>query len=166
MRRVEGLEFRVKSWELRVGSLRLKVGCWLLAACCVLGARAEGVSTRLDVNTRPQGVTVYVDGKDRGATPLSVFDLKPGRHHLRCTLAGYEEYDQFLTVEAGRPTSRDVEMVTVKGLLLVKSEPEGCNISVGGVSVGTTPRLITTLDAKDAHQVTLRKAGYLSLIHI
>lgn len=135
--------------------------CLVLGAWCLASAAfGEGTTTRLDVTSEPQGATAFVDGRDRGITPLSVFDLKPGRHHLRCRLAGYEEQDRFFTVEAGRPLSRHVELETEKGLLLVKSEPSGCNIAVDGVSVGSTPRLITTLDAKDAHQVTLRKAGY------
>jgi len=136
------------------------VSCWLLAVSCWLCAFADGPSTRLDVDSQPQGVSVVVDGKDRGVTPTALFDLTPGRHHLRCRLAGYEDYDSFFMLENGRPLSRNVTMETEKGLLLVKSEPAGCNISVDGISVGTTPRLITTLDAKDAHKVTLRKAGY------
>jgi len=52
-------------------------------------------------------------------------------------------------------------MLAVCGLLLVKSEPAGCNIAIDGVSIGgTTPRLITTLDAERVHHVTLRKTGY------
>jgi len=143
-----------------VRSLKLGLLCLLTIVHCHLAVRAEGPATRLDVDSQPQGVTVLVDGRDRGVTPLSVFDLKPGRHHMRCRLAGYEERDRFFTLEEGRPLSRNVVMEPTKGLLLVKSEPPGCNISVDNVSVGTTPRLITTLDAKDVHQVALRKTGY------
>jgi len=131
----------------------------VFCALC-LGAFAEGPVTRLDVDSQPQGVSVFVDGRDRGLTPISIFDLGPGRHHMRCRLAGYEERDRFFVLEEGRPLSRNVVMEPVKGLLLVKSEPEGCNIEIDGASVGLTPRLVTTLDAKDVHQVTLRKAGY------
>jgi len=46
------------------------------------------------------------------------------------------------------------------GLLLVKSDPSGSDIEIDGVSVGTTPRLITTLDTSVPHRVTLRKTGY------
>jgi len=163
--RVEGLGLRVEGLGLRVEGLGLRVkrfavGFLLGAMCLVQGVRAEGPATRLDVDSQPQGVAVFVDGRDRGTTPISIFDLTPGRHHLRCRLSGYEERDRFFTLEEGRPLSRNVVMEPVKGLLLVKSEPSGCNIAVDGVSVGVTPRLITTLDAKDVHQVTLRKAGY------
>jgi len=52
-------------------------------------------------------------------------------------------------------------VLAVCGLLLVKSEPAGCNIAVDGISIGgTTPRLITTLDAERVHHITLRKTGY------
>jgi len=52
-------------------------------------------------------------------------------------------------------------VLAVCGLLLVKSEPVGCNIAIDGISIGgTTPRLITTLDADRVHHITLRKTGY------
>jgi len=150
----------MRSLKFRVESLKLGILCLLSVASSLLTAFADGPMTRLDVDSQPQGVAVIVDGKDRGVTPLSIFDLKPGRHHLRCRLAGYEERDRFFVLEEGRPLSRNVVMEPTKGLLLVKSEPAGCNISVDNVSVGMTPRLITTLDAKDTHKVELRKAGY------
>lgn len=50
--------------------------------------------------------------------------------------------------------------IATAALLLVKSEPEGANILIDGVSNGETPRLITHLDADIPHKVELRKAGY------
>ncbi len=47
------------------------------------------------------------------------------------------------------------------GLLLLKTDPAGCDISIDGVSVGCTPRLITDLDASGVYKVRFRKEGYL-----
>lgn len=51
--------------------------------------------------------------------------------------------------------------VRENGLLLIKSEPAGCDIQLDGVSIGRTPRIITTLAIDEVHNITLRKAGYL-----
>jgi len=131
--------------------------CWLLALGLLLGAHAENLS----VTSRPRDVRVFVDGRACGTAPTDVLGLDPGRHRLSCRLAGYEDYDCFVTLGGGQTLSHDVEMKPVKGLLLVTSEPTGCSITIDGISYGMTPRLITTLDVKDVHRGTLRKAGYL-----
>ena len=135
---------------------------FLMLACAagLMAARGEVQGVRVDVTSQPAGVAIVVDGQDRGVTPLTLFDLRPGKHHVKCRLAGYVERDRFIEVREGVPMQPNVVMEPEKGLLLIKSEPEGCAILIDGVSHGVTPRLITTLDAKDVYKVTLRKAGY------
>ena len=116
--------------------------------------------TRIDIQSQPAGAVVAVDGTDRGTTPITLFDLKPGRHHVRFRMAGYEDRDRFYTLEMNRPMQQSVVLTPVKGLLLLQSEPDGANITIDGVSVGITPRLVTTLDVKEVHHVSLDKAGY------
>lgn len=48
------------------------------------------------------------------------------------------------------------------GLLLVTSEPSGAEITRDGVSLGSTPRLITILEIGELHRLTLAKTGYQS----
>lgn len=48
------------------------------------------------------------------------------------------------------------------GLLLVKSEPSGAEITRDGINLGTTPRLITIFEIGELHRLTLSKTGYQS----
>lgn len=137
-------------------ALFLAVG--LFAA--VLFAQQER-PVRVSVTSQPTGASVIIDGRDRGVTPLVMFDLKPGRHHLKYRLAGYDEVDRYFRNDEGPLVEKHEVLHETKGILLVKSEPDGCDILIDGQSVGTTPRLITHLAAKDAYTVKLRKAGYL-----
>lgn len=134
------------------------VGCFLL---CAAEAPAEKVETRVNVTSQPAGATVIVDGKDRGVTPITLLGLKPGRHHLRYRLAGYAERDRFFDMNEGPVIEKNEVLDEEKGLLLVKTEPAGCDLQIDGVSVGTTPRLVTTLAVKGRYELKLRKAGYL-----
>jgi hypothetical protein len=139
----------------------MKAAWAFLVMCVCAGAvRAQAPATRLDATSQPAGASVVIDGRERGATPVSLFDLRPGRYHVKFRLPGYEDHDTFVAVEEGRPQLAHATLEPEKGLLLVKSEPEGCEISIDGVAVGMTPRLITTLDAKETYRMTLRKAGY------
>ena len=121
----------------------------------------DKVPARVSVTSQPSGATVIVNGMDRGTTPVTLFDLEPGRYHIKYRLAGYVEADRFVdTSREGPFIERNVVLPEEKGLLLLKTEPPGANIVIDGVTIGQTPRLVTNLAAKDVYSVKLRKAGY------
>lgn len=130
------------------------------AVLLAFAAFAATAQTRLDVVSEPEGATVWIDGQDKGLTPVTLFDLKPGQHHIKYAKPGYEECDRFFVLEDMVPLQRSVTLEPVRGILLLKSEPEGCGIEIDGCALGTTPRLITALEARIPHRVTLSRAGY------
>ena len=124
-------------------------------------ARAETASVRVEFTSVPSGATVSIDGKPCGATPTTAYLPADAPRLASFSLSGYETEDIVFT--PGDPLSKTChcDMKPVKGLLLVTSEPEGAEITVDGYSLGETPRLVTTLDAKDVHHLLLRKNGCL-----
>ena len=142
--------------------MRIFVLCLLSFVLAFVSLAADGVRMQVNITSQPEGATVIIDGKDRGTTPLPLFDLAPGRHHLKYRMAGYVERDRFFnTQEAqGSYLEKNEVLEEEKGLLLLKTEPEGCDIQIDGVSVGRTPRLITHLAVNGTYNVRLRKAGY------
>ena len=138
----------------------------VLALACAARAADNERSIRVDFTSQPENATVYVDGKKLGATPLTTFDLGGGSHHARFELKDYEPVDDFFTLdpESGYEV-RNAELYPVKGLLLVTTDPAGCDVSfLDGQSFGATPRLITTLDAKGSYRLQLKKTGYQTQI--
>ncbi len=123
-------------------------------------AAQEKVAARLDLTSEPSGARVTVDGVFRGQTPLLVFDVAPGRHHLSFALAGYLTKDVFLSLHEGERLTHQETLEEERGLLLLKSDPSGCRIRIDGLAVGETPRFFGNLSTKDAHTVVLTKAGY------
>ena len=123
---------------------------------------ADEVRPRVNVTSQPSGATVIVDGMDRGTTPVTLFDLAPGRHHLKYRLAGYVERDRFFRTREnpGPYIEKNEVLEEEKGLLLLKTEPAGCDVQIDGVSVGRTPRLVTHLSVNGTYAVRFRKAGY------
>lgn len=135
----------------------------LLAAFLFAGASLfseEARPVRVDFSSTPLGATVVVDGMPSGVTPLQLFTLRPGEHHVRFEKKDYEGADDFFTLVEGNYQTRHAELAPVKGLLLLTTEPAGCDVSLDGLSLGETPRLVTDLDAKDVHRLLLQKAGY------
>lgn len=136
----------------------------LLAALLVAGAvSAEPPrASRVEVTSDPEGAMVSVDGVERGLSPQTLWDLKPGPHLFVLSKEGYEPADFTEEVAEGACLQREVTLVPQKGLLLVTTEPAGCDLLVNDLSVGETPRLVTDLEVTKAHCLTLRKTGYLT----
>lgn len=133
----------------------------LLIALWSLAAFAEAPRPiRCDFTSQPDGASVIVDGSMRGVTPLTLYDLAAGRHHVRFSFPNYESADEFVFLQEGSVTQKNAELKPVKGILLVTTEPAGCDLSLDGLSFGATPRLITTLDARDTYRFLLQKPGY------
>ena len=120
----------------------------------------ESKAIRCDFTSQPEGATVVVDGMVRGVTPLTLYDLAPGPRHVRFELANYEGVDEFMFLREGGAVSKNAVLSPVKGILLLVTEPAGCDISLDGVSFGKTPRLITSLNAKGAYRLLVQKPGY------
>ncbi len=120
----------------------------------------ESTAIRCDFTSQPDGAGVVVDGQMRGVTPITLYDLAPGRHHVRFELRNYESVDDFVDLVAGGFAQRNAVLNPLKGILLLTSDPAGCDISIDGYSLGQTPRLIASFDAKDVYRLVLQKPGY------
>lgn len=129
-----------------------------LAACAAFAEEPKTI--RCDFSSQPDGATVTVDGVVRGVTPLTLYDLPPGRRHVRFELAGYDGVDEFMFLREGGAVGKNAVLSPEKGILLLVTEPEGCDVSLDGVSLGRTPRLIASLDAKDSYRLLVQKPGY------
>lgn len=122
------------------------------------GARES--PSRLDVAVQPEGAKVIVDGKPRGIAPCSVFGLSDGVHLVQIEAASHVSQDEFVQISAGEYVQKTFSLVEEKGLFLVKTEPSGADVKCNGVSLGTTPLLVTTLASDRPHALELSLNGY------
>src|SRR5262249_58416309 len=116
------------------------------------GSQAEGT---LVVNTNPPGARLFVDGVERGATPLTVA-LKPGPHSLEVRGDGAPRLMP-VTITTGQQITQYLELPKASsavGQLHVRTEPAGARVSVDGLARGTTPVTIAELTPGE-HAVVL-----------
>ena len=130
----------------------------LIAAFAAFAAEQEFI--RLDITSQPSDATVAIDGEVRGVTPLTLLDVKPGKRLVTVSAPGYRTYDEFVVLQKGAYTQKNFELRPEKGLLLVRTDPVGCDVSYNGLSLGVTPLLITTFSAGNSYQLTLSQNGY------
>ena len=109
----------------------------------------------LAVNTDPPGAHLFVDGVERGVTPVTV-PLKPGPHSLEVRGEGAPRLLP-VTITAGAQSSQYLELpkaASAVGQLNVRTEPAGARVSVDGVSRGTAPVAVAEL-APGEHSVVV-----------
>jgi archaellum component FlaG (FlaF/FlaG flagellin family) len=131
----------------------------LLFCLTVQAAKDKGPSTRLDVTSQPPGATVSVDYKERGLSPLSLTDLAPGQHLIQVSKANHLDSFDSVVLETGVNRTANFKLDPMTGILLLTTTPDGCEVALKGVSLGTTPLLITTLEC-GTHRLTVSSPGY------
>ena len=135
------------------------------AACALLGALAAHAAdgeapSRLDVTAEPEGASVYVDGVLQGPAPCTVFGLEAGRHLVRVASPSFVPQHAFVEVKPGVPARKAFQLAEEKGLILVRTDPAGADVKCGGVSLGATPLLVTTLASGRPHSLDISLNGY------
>ena len=125
----------------------------------LLHAADEQPRTSLEVTSAPSGAIVWVDHANRGVTPLTLTDLEPGAHLLQVTKEGFAPAYVSVSLERAVPKRVPFELSRQTGLLLVVTDPVGCDVSENGVSLGTTPLLLTNLQVGN-HRLSVASPGY------
>jgi formylglycine-generating enzyme required for sulfatase activity len=91
------------------------------------------------VLTEPGGAELLVDGKAQGTTPTQL-ELDAGTHRVELRHPGFRTWVSDLQVVANQPqTLGPVRLGLPDGTLVVRTEPAGANVSVGGAFRGRTP---------------------------
>lgn len=132
-----------------------------VALCAFSAFVAFGDSpTRIDVTARPEGAKVFVDGESKGVVPVSVFNVAAGKHLLRLEAPGRRPVEEIININNGDFLTKDYDLEQEKGLLLVKTDPEGADVKLGSTSLGMTPLLVTDLDTDRTYSLNIECIGY------
>ncbi|GGN03664.1 S-layer-like protein [Thermus composti] len=113
----------------------------------------------LNVNSRPQGAEVYLDGRLQGRTPLTL-GVNPGRHEVELRLAGYQPYRVTVNPRPGERVQVYAQLVPEprQGTLSVASTPPGAEVYVDGALRGRTPLSLRLPEGR--YRLELRLEGY------
>jgi hypothetical protein len=130
--------------------------------------------SRLVVRSTPTGAQVYLDGRRRGTTPLTLSALAPGTYTIRVTRSGYQEETQRVAIPGGgtrdltfrlertpsrAPARPPASSETFTGSIYVDSRPRGATVLLNGREVGTTPLQLSEIRA-GSHVIRLELPGH------
>jgi hypothetical protein len=87
--------------------------------------RIETVAGRgLLVRTKPAGAVVYIDGIERGRTPLTIQDMRSGDYVIRVFKTGYRERELRIRLSEGSCLELDLELHELAGRIFVNVRRE------------------------------------------
>jgi hypothetical protein len=96
----------------------------------------------LEISSDPGGATAYIDGVYAGVTNLVVGNVAPGRHEVRISRAGSEDYVVWAEVENKVTTPVHASLAPVSsvsgGSVVVTSDPPGASVYLDGTFSGIT----------------------------
>ncbi len=111
----------------------------------------------------PPAGRLFIDGKDRGALPIRLTDLGPGRHAWKVTSPKFEPQEGDLDFVQGKNYLIEVPMVSASGVFLFETSPAGAEVLLDGTSVGTTPLRLEGIPL-GVHGVVLRLADRATVV--
>lgn len=94
----------------------------------------------ITVVSEPAGAIVYIDGQQRGVTPISGVEVDAGRHRVLVTHSHYAPFDETISFTNGDHLERRVEFRAGEGTFELLSNPRGAWVEIDGTRLdGVTP---------------------------
>jgi hypothetical protein len=123
----------------------------------------------ISVASSPSGASIYLDDKLQGITPMILNNTEQGSHEISLKLAGYEEYSQTASVNAGKEISILAILTPITppsptpttGNISVDSNPIGASVYLDGTYEGETPKILKDIE-QGSHKITLKLEKYKS----
>ena len=124
-----------------------------------LAVKLEPLYAKVTVTSVPEGATVLVGDRELGRTPLST-DVDAGRYTLAIVHPQFRRFESPITVRAGEPLAiGPVELGMPDGTLIVRSNPSGADVSIGGRYRGRTPLSVAVAPGLP-QEILVNKAGF------
>ena len=116
----------------------------------------------LDIKTDPAGLSIRLDGEDKGLTPAVLENIPAGMHKLR--LYGEHSGDTAENITLSENQKLIVRKTLPKyGYLSVKTDPDRAEILLNGSQSGYSPMEGKKLP-EGSYKLKIRKKGYLDTV--
>ena len=144
------------------------LGVVVLSASAVVGLRGGAPNASMQIQSKPVGIQVRINGEVRGRTPLAL-SLAPGTYDVvlgegdsaerqQIVLADDEKSSLQYVLRENPAAAAAASAIAVTSALSVITEPAGGVINIDGVDRGTAPILVEHLSAGD-HRLVVRNQG-------
>ena len=118
------------------------------------------ILSSVEITSMPSSVTVMLDGKEIGVTPLLLPNVLVGKHKVTFLKKNYQTLNEELDVKENETAKLHVEM-SGECKLKVTTTPSEAGVSIDGNYIGTTPFEVDLFAGE--HTFIVAKAKYKSI---
>ena len=97
-----------------------------------ISAVLQASSGAISIMSIPLDTTIFLDGSEKGQTPLVIEDVTLGRHTLRLSKKDYQNWEEDIQVEKDKRIEISARLKTISSLLQISAAAKGALISSGG----------------------------------
>jgi serine/threonine-protein kinase len=126
--------------------------------------RSAPVFASLSVQAEPANAEVWINGKMKGTSPLSLKRLGPGNYQIEVRKENYQPYQQRLKLKAGNNQLVSAKLAQYTGGISVSKEPASAVVLLDGKEIdsGSSAKVDLSDIPSGKHQVEIVKPGYSS----
>ncbi|MGQ9632169.1 MAG: PEGA domain-containing protein [bacterium] len=111
------------------------------------------------VSSNPSGAKVFLDGVERGVSPLAMKDIPVGRHAVEVRAEDYDAWWGEVDVKRNQVELVEAELKKASGSVMVISTPPKAKIFIDGKYVGDSPKTVEGVEVGE-REITLAMEGY------
>ncbi len=119
----------------------------------------KNLTGEFSVVSIPREVEVYLDGIQKGITPVTLKNIEPGVYRLTLQKDGYEYWEKDIEISAQSSAEVVANLSPLYGSFGITSIPPSAAVYLDGVKQGVTPLKIDHIK-KGFRKVEVIKAGY------
>ena len=118
----------------------------------------------ISIQSNPTGAKIYLDDVDTGfVTPKTISNVPVGSHVIRCSLSGYSDNSQTVSVSEGQTAMVSLDLVSAPpftGSISIQSNPTGAKIYLDDADIGfVSPKTISNVPV-GSHVIRCSLSGY------
>lgn len=117
-------------------------------------------TTILQIESAPQGATVWLDDIELGTTPFYSEEILTGSYHLKVLLKYYQPFSEKIILHANQVTNKEINFKKGRGSLTFLSTPPKALLYLDKKEIPQrTPTTLTEIEA-GMHQIRVRADWY------
>ncbi len=113
----------------------------------------------IDVSSVPSGSAVYVNGIDKGLTPLQIHSITPGKYEVLIKKKGYNDKTEIVSIKPGVNRIIAAKLTALNGIIDIMDFSEGCEVYLDGTRAYPQRGSLTDITAGN-HTVLIKKTGF------
>lgn len=120
--------------------------------------------SKLEVDTNPklEKLSWYVNGSIASVTPTYSAEIPPQALTLKAVSPYHEPVEKSYTIEVAESITDTLQLTSIKGQLVILSEPIGATVTINDKNEGQTPTILDKEGGK--YKVAINLEGYEPLI--